>query len=729
MWLLFLTLPARASCPAVDLSSPGAAMQSVPGLEALGADIANSEKLMFNAVSGLACAGADAGTDSGGYSGSGDSGSGDSDAPSLSTSVSYDLACTVGVDGYGASGTLVSETSEDPAYAPGYSATQILRSWTAATLTDGSGSIDPDSLALDGTVTERSSDWGPLEELEWAADVVVGYRDGSSYALDLTWSRSSDGAASGSNLSMNLDSCSVILHQLVEDDGIVTLSLESSGLVATAVGGDHERCGTPATEWVWMTVEGLTQAVRRSDGVVLDQDEDGVCVEDGDCDDEDASVSPFQDERCGGADEDCDGIVDEDDASDAAMWYADADLDGFGDESTGIRACVAPAGTLAASGDCDDGDPAASPAAGELCGGGDEDCDGLVDELGAGGEAIWFADEDLDGYGDATVSVTACTAPSGYVADNQDCDDERSLTHPGAIEAIGNGEDEDCDGGELCWSDVDDDGYGGSTIPTDDDDCRDSGESTSGGDCDDENEEVNPEAVEICNGLDDDCEGTADQLAEAAWADVDGDGFGDETGSTLDACAAENFVDNDEDCDDNDASIRPGVVEICDGRDTDCNGRATDEEDTDGDDLPDCEDDDDDGDGLSDASEEMNGTDPRSADTDGDGLTDAEEESLGTGATTSDSDGDGLNDGDELTVGTDPLVADTDGDGVNDGDEVATGSDPLDGPFAAGDSGATPKGDDGGGCSCGDGDTSALLFGLGLGLLARRRRAGRPARG
>nr|MDJ0852344.1 hypothetical protein [Myxococcota bacterium] len=67
------------------------------------------------------------------------------------------------------------------------------------------------------------------------------------------------------------------------------------------------------------------------------------------------------------------------------------------------------------------------------------------------------------------------------------------------------------------------------------------------------------------------------------------------------------------------------------------------------------------------------------ADSDGDGLSDAEEDLLGTDPLDPDSDGDGLDDGAEWDVwGTDPLDDDSDGDGFTDGAEVAAGSDPLD---------------------------------------------------
>ena len=103
----------------------------------------------------------------------------------------------------------------------------------------------------------------------------------------------------------------------------------------------------------------------------------GWVDQEGDCDDGDAAVSPQADELCDGVDDDCDGSVDEDDALDATTWYPDADGDGFGGSSGEVRACQAPTGFTALSGDCDDDQPAVHPEAQEVCGDGlDNDCDG-----------------------------------------------------------------------------------------------------------------------------------------------------------------------------------------------------------------------------------------------------------------------------------------------------------------------------------------------------------------
>lgn len=171
-----------------------------------------------------------------------------------------------------------------------------------------------------------------------------------------------------------------------------------------------------------------------------------------DCDDGTSSINPAASEICGGGDENCDGAVDEDTASDAALWYADADGDGYG-TGTARASCDKPADMVGDSGDCDDGDDTVSPAGVEACGGGDEDCDGTVDEASALGSVSWYTDADGDGYGDGAAAL-ACTAPAGSVAADGDCDDADDTISPGEIERCDDGIDDDCDGDidDGCWT-------------------------------------------------------------------------------------------------------------------------------------------------------------------------------------------------------------------------------------------------------------------------------------
>ena len=148
-----------------------------------------------------------------------------------------------------------------------------------------------------------------------------------------------------------------------------------------------------------------------------------------DCDDGDTAVFPGADELCNGEDDDCDGTIDEDDATDAATWYEDADGDGFGDPDSTTAACSQPTGYTTDATDCNDTSDVSWPGADELCDGLDNDCDGTVDEDVVDG-ATWYLDADGDGYGDATSTSTtaACEQPTGYVGDATDCDDSDAAT-------------------------------------------------------------------------------------------------------------------------------------------------------------------------------------------------------------------------------------------------------------------------------------------------------------
>ena len=131
----------------------------------------------------------------------------------------------------------------------------------------------------------------------------------------------------------------------------------------------------------------------------------GYAYTDDDCDDGSASVHPGATEICNDIDDDCDGLVDDDDdsvdAATYATWYADADSDGYGDIGSTTGACDAPAGYGADATDCDDTDSSVNPGAQEVCDAADvdEDCDGLSDDAdpSATGQSTYHLDADGDG--------------------------------------------------------------------------------------------------------------------------------------------------------------------------------------------------------------------------------------------------------------------------------------------------------------------------------------------
>ncbi|HFA50381.1 MAG TPA: matrixin family metalloprotease, partial [Bacteroidetes bacterium] len=217
----------------------------------------------------------------------------------------------------------------------------------------------------------------------------------------------------------------------------------------------------------------LTQCLRPADHFTAGE----LTATSGDCDDTNAAVNPGATEVCNGIDDDCDGMTDE---GLLTTYYQDADMDGFGDPAVSQQACTAPAGFVAdntdcddtdanehpgqvwykdadgdgysdgtsltqclrpadhftageltaTSGDCDDANAAVNPGATEVCNGIDDDCDGMTDE---GVLTTFYADSDMDGFGDPANSTMACTQPAGFVADNTDCDDTDANEHPGQV--------------------------------------------------------------------------------------------------------------------------------------------------------------------------------------------------------------------------------------------------------------------------------------------------------
>ena len=167
----------------------------------------------------------------------------------------------------------------------------------------------------------------------------------------------------------------------------------------------------------------------------IDNDGDGMSEDDGDCDDTDASVYLGADEICDGLDNDCDGVVDND-PTDPYTYYQDLDQDGFGLDDTQYVGCdeEPPPGYASESGDCNDDNDQIHPEKEEECDGLDNDCDGTIDEGVVEQGTVYYLDNDGDGFGVIEDSVTSCVPLEGYVTDSGDCDDSDINTYPGALE-------------------------------------------------------------------------------------------------------------------------------------------------------------------------------------------------------------------------------------------------------------------------------------------------------
>ena len=200
----------------------------------------------------------------------------------------------------------------------------------------------------------------------------------------------------------------------------------------------------------------------------------------------------------------------------ADSLYADLDGDGFGDPLNKINICNEVINMVADNTDCDDSNANIFPGSTEICNSIDDDCNTLVDD----GLVFYtfFADVDGDLHGDINdPGIYTCEIIAGSVLNNTDCDDTNNLINPDQIESC-NTLDDDCSG-------IADDGLIFNTYYTDADadlfgDIADTGiyaceilpgTSTDNTDCNDTNDQINPGMPEICNLIDDNCSGVADE--------------------------------------------------------------------------------------------------------------------------------------------------------------------------------------------------------------------------
>ncbi|MCP4810059.1 MAG: hypothetical protein GY884_32380 [Proteobacteria bacterium] len=186
------------------------------------------------------------------------------------------------------------------------------------------------------------------------------------------------------------------------------------------------------------------------------------------------------------------------------LW-ADADGDGYGDPTSSSEECEGVTGWAAARGDCDDTNALVNPGVDETCNGADDDCDGLIDGADdslTDGSTL-HEDRDGDGYGDADSTLIGCEGDG--VTDDSDCDDDDPNAHPGA----------------TWYVDRDEDGYGDPTSAVVR--CTAPPQHVADGtDCDDDSAEAHPGGIEVCDGVDNDCEESTSEAGAARFVSDDG---------------------------------------------------------------------------------------------------------------------------------------------------------------------------------------------------------------
>ncbi len=230
--------------------------------------------------------------------------------------------------------------------------------------------------------------------------------------------------------------------------------------------------------------EGTTTVITSND---LDCNDTGEASTDTDCDGTDGTVYTGANELCDGQINDCDtSSLPTDESDDDSDTYVECTFDSGGWD--GSSSVVGGKDCLDSNGDAYPG--AAYNESNSSC---REDADG-------------------DGYGDDT-------PPTGVTAGG-DCDDSDNSIYEGANEVVADGVDQDCDGVDHCYTDADEDGEGfGNATAGNDLDCTDPGESDNNDDCDDGDEDNYSSNTEVCDDQDNDCDDLADELVGTSSSD------------------------------------------------------------------------------------------------------------------------------------------------------------------------------------------------------------------
>jgi hypothetical protein len=350
-----------------------------------------------------------------------------------------------------------------------------------------------------------------------------------------------------------------------------------------------------AFEW-YPDLDGDTYGVRGGE-IIACLPPAGYAPNKKDCNDNDPLIYPNAPEICNQLDDDCDTQIDED-LDTQTDWFEDRDGDGFGGGEPVYTGCADNPDWVREASDCNDVAQAVNPGSPEICDGLDNDCDGLIDDADPDvvGSQIWWQDLDGDGYGHILAEVETCTQPIGFVSNYDDCDDTDAGMNPATLWF----EDADNDGfgapaspwgAPQCWTPI---GYVNNALDCDDTDPtqnstitwhRDRDEDGYGAgdvmymgctdqldwsqnalDCADQNPLINPDALEICDLIDNDCDGLIDDAdsgiaAETEWyLDADEDGYGTDESTTLACLLPDGYSQFDTDCNDENAEQHPNTA-------------------------------------------------------------------------------------------------------------------------------------------------------------------------